>query len=216
MNKNNAKSFLLTARKTLAWNDNMIMALMCVLAKESGFSLARERGYKNTSNARIRKIFGGRLGPIADDTLSSLKKNTVCFFNTIYNGVCGNGLNDGYRYRGGPYNHITGRKWYKRMSYPGVDLITRPELIEMREVAETVTINFFVRALSQYRKKILKRFGEPESLDLETAVEMFANINAGMGYSKKAKVVKRATQNALKYLAEVESIFTELELPPCA
>ena len=58
-------------------------AILGTIGKECGFVPQDEIGYGNTSNDRIRKIFGKRI-TVSDSELSSIKKDDVKFFDMVY------------------------------------------------------------------------------------------------------------------------------------
>ncbi len=79
--------------------------------------------HRKTSNTRIRKIFGKHLGRYRNDNklLRALKANPEAFFNQVYGERGGNGLNDGFKYRGRGFNQLTFKNNYRRFSYHGVN-----------------------------------------------------------------------------------------------
>ena len=71
-------------------NKFMRIAILSVIAKESGMVPKNEKGYQGTSNSRIRHIFGKRVSNMADSAISALKSNAQAFFDKMYGGKYGN------------------------------------------------------------------------------------------------------------------------------
>jgi hypothetical protein len=64
-------------------NEYAQKAILGNVGKESGFTAKYETGYANTSNDRIRKIFGSRVAGLTDDQLNEIKKDDSKFFETV-------------------------------------------------------------------------------------------------------------------------------------
>jgi predicted chitinase len=210
MNKYNAVTMAQAMLDSYIKNENLHIGIMCVIAKECGFELARERGYANTPNARIREIFS-RTRKLSDKKLTKLKKDDLAFFNFVYNGKIGNrkGTDDGYNFRGAGWPQITGLDNFKRYCPEHIALDALPWFLEhCPEVAALTAINFFSVGLLK-RAVLTIRYGRPNT-QLK-AIQWAANIAAGTGREKGSAVIKRATQNALKYLDEVTAIYNEVK-----
>ena len=151
------------------------IGILSVINKESGFKPQNEISYENTSNERLKKIFGSRLKNYSDQQLTSLKSDPKKFFNVVYGKIIGNkGGNDGWFYRGRGFNGLTGignyRK-YGQMIGMGEDLVDNPELVNDPEVAAEIAVKFFTK------NKPSSSF--PSFKSKEDAAEYFAKINAG-------------------------------------
>src|SRR5579864_306438 len=100
---------------------------------ESGLLGHAETGYANTSNDRIRQVFGSRVADLSDAQLNQLKADDRTLFNFIYSGSnnVGRGLgnrpdtDDGFNFRGRGGLQITGRTNYTLL---GLD-IGRPDVV---------------------------------------------------------------------------------------
>ena len=57
------------------------IGILSVISKESGFKPKSEVSYANTSNSRIKNIFGSRVANYSDSELDSLKRNPEKFSN---------------------------------------------------------------------------------------------------------------------------------------
>ncbi len=157
------------------------IGILSVIKKESGFKPQNEISYSNTSNSRIRSIFGNRVSKFSDEELTAIKKDDKLFFETVYGKDSGIRLGntepgDGWKYIGRGLNGLTGRGNYKKYGdMIGVDLISNPELVNKPEISAKIAIKFLT---NDKPASSLPKFNSKEE-----AAEYFANINAG-GKSK--------------------------------
>lgn len=185
------------------------IGILCVTAKECGLIPKTERGYGNTSNTRIKQIFGKKtLGEYYDDDkmLSELKQNDRYFFNVVYRDRGGNRApEDGYRYRGRGFNQLTFLGNYRRYSPEGVDLVKHPCRVNEPGIAAQVLVNYFEDQLIRHHDTLLERYNvSPQTIrDTEKAVMMIANVNAGIGRARTSGSVQRAWKNAMHFLDEM-------------
>lgn len=216
--KHNAFGIFDALAKSSITSPELRIAIVCVAAKESGLIPRRESSYAKTSNERIRKIFGRKklrefYGD--DDALDWLKKHPVALFNEIYAGVAGNGSNlsgDGYKYRGGGYNQLTGRTNYALMqNRTGWALVDRPALITWPECAAAVVVAFFERALKGIARKRVQRYFHCDINLFNSRESIFAAswINAGIGKKPESAAVQRAYENAMEWLPTVKALYQE-------
>lgn len=207
MNRENAVIMAKTLIGSGIKSEYMHIGIMCVIAKECGFELKRESGYRNTSTSRIRKIFPTRMKKLTDDEIDVLKKDDVSFFNHVYNGKLGNrrGTNDGYDFRGGGFPHFTGRGMYTRYN---PEFSADPRMLALSPtVSAHGTVAYFNTGL--IKSALLRaRYGKLNSYN--TGIRWAANINAGLGNGKNSAVVKRAVGNATKHLDEVLEIYNSV------
>jgi putative chitinase len=125
-------------------------AIAAVVFGETGFQPRTEQGYANTSNDRIRMIFGSRVVHLSDDALSHLKANDELFFNFVYSSenFVGRELGntqpgDGYLYRGRGGVQLTGRGNYTHMTVlTGLDLVNNPDLANVPENAAQIAVAY--------------------------------------------------------------------------
>lgn len=164
-------------------------AILSIALKEGGLHPAlKEVSYKNTSNARIRKIFS-KTKALTDAQLNALKNNEVAFFNFVYNGVAGNGVNDGYKYRGRGYNDLTGRGNYRSIGKKiGIDLEANPDLLSTNPtVTADALIQYFIDEMilgKQLGKlKLYHSTGINDFKTLNDSLGAFYHANAGWGHS---------------------------------
>ena len=153
------------------------IGILSVISKESGFKPKSEVSYANTSNSRIKSIFGSRVAKYSDSELDSLKRNPEKFFNVVYAKTVGNqGGGDGWKYRGRGFNQLTGKKNYEKYgNIIGKDLVGNPDLVNEPEVAAQIAVAFFTKG------KSASTF--PKFKDKVDAATYFADINAGGGVS---------------------------------
>jgi putative chitinase len=162
------------------------IGILSVIGKETNFIPKSEVAYSNTSNSRIRKIFGSRVAKYSDSQLNALKNNPEKFFNVVYAKTVGNqGGGDGWKYRGRGFNQLTGKKNYEKYgSMTGVDIVSNPDRLNDPNVASKVALAFFTKG------KPASAF--PDFDDKVDAAIHFADINAGGGTSSHR-------QNAIDY-----------------
>lgn len=153
------------------------IGILSVISKESGFKPKSEVSYANTSNSRIRSIFGSRVSKFSDSELDALKQDPEKFFNVVYAKTVGNqGGGDGWKYRGRGFNQLTGKKNYEKYgSIIGRDLVGNPDLVNDPKVAAEVAVAFFTKGKSPN--------SFPKFDDKVDAATFFADINAGGGVS---------------------------------
>lgn len=153
------------------------IGILSVISKETGFKLNPEYGYGNTSNNRIRDIFGRRANRYTNEELSQLKKSDYDFFEAMYGMNSGIKLGndepgDGYEYRGRGLNGLTGKGNYRKYGQKiGLDLVGNPDLMNDPKVAAKVALLFLTKGKSGRSL--------PEFTDKEEAAACFADINAG-------------------------------------
>jgi predicted chitinase len=149
------------------------IGVLSTIGKESNFKPQDEVCYNNTSNSRIRKIFGDRVSDLTEFELTDLKNDCKAFFNKVYGELNGNlGGDDGYNFRGRGFNGITGRGVYQKYgNLVGQNLLSNPEILnDDMDVAAAVAVAFFTNGVSTF----------PEFETKEEASEYFANKNAGL------------------------------------
>lgn len=160
--------------------------ILAVISKESSFRCVFEKGYGNTSNSRIRKIFGSRVRGLSDHDLTVIKRSNVDFFNLVYGGRYGNAKNEGFKFRGAGFNQITFQGNYKSaMIRTGVNLIDHPELIEDPEVAADAAVTYFIdrfkKGFKSKHKAHYNSNGINDFKTLEEATLAVYHANAGLG-----------------------------------
>ena len=213
-NINNVNLVIEELKNSSLDNKLIHIAILCCIAKESNFELKEEKGYGSTSNERILKIFGKRLPKKYHENealLNQLKKNKQEFFNLVYANRGGNkNPGDGYLYRGRGFNQLTFRGNYKIYSDDEYNLVKHPELLMDPKVAAQVVVKFFIRQIKKNKPLILKRFNI-DSIDtiddLEKAILIIVNLNAGFGKTIHSSTVQRAFKHALEYKKQMIELY---------
>jgi predicted chitinase len=173
-------------------------AILSVIGKESGFKINRDEvPYRNTSNSKIRGLFGKRVKDLSDEELTKLKSNDVKFWDRVYGPDDPTGMSqkygntskgDGAKYVGRGFNGITFKSNYKKYSDllnkngTVVDLVSNPKMLYDPEIAAEVNALYFADGLSSKFSK--KKYGndDPNDFkDFKTALKAAVNANAGWG-----------------------------------
>jgi len=183
-------------------------AILSVIVKESNFIPKDEISYKNTSNERIRKIFGSKVKDLSDDELNRIKK-TDEFWDVVYGGRYGNDSpGDGAKYRGRGFNGLTFKGNYEKYNNllkqhgTNVDIVRNPEMANDPEIAAELNALYFLDRLSSKHSK--RKFGNDDPNDFtkfEDALGAAVNANAGWG---KDITGSRAWRHALAYSSRFE------------
>ena len=174
-------------------------AILGTIGKECGFVPQDEIGYGNTSNDRIRKIFGKRI-TVSDSELSSIKKDDVKFFDMVYGAQATKvfGFNtgnsqpgDGYKYRGRGFNGITFKSGYEKMQKAletqgklnkSFNIVQNPDQLNDIDIAAEAAVLYFINGANnqtmqnKYGLRDINQFK-----DQATALKGIVNINAGLG-----------------------------------
>lgn len=186
-------------------NPYLRVAVLSTVAKESGFKPKNESSYRNTSNSRLRELFGSRLSQYNETQLSSLKKDDVAFYEAVYGGRYGNReYGDGFKYRGRGFNQLTFRGSYEKFALlTGHRIDKNPDLLNDKQVASDVLIAFLNTRLSsipnqsRFPVKDMNKF-----TDIDTALYTVVSANAGWG-----KDVRQSHPETLANAQKFASVF---------
>lgn len=207
--KENAKLILDSLNKFGIVNPLIQKAILSVIGKESNYIPKNEKSYKNTSNERIRKIFGSRVSGLSDRELTRLKRDEDAFWDRVYGGRYGNDKpGDGSKYRGRGFNQLTFKgnyeKYNKLLKKGGVnvDIVRNPEMVNDPKIAAEVNALYFLDRLSSKHSK--RKFGNNDPNDFskfEDALGAAVNANAGWGKETRGS---RHYRNALAYASGID------------
>jgi predicted chitinase len=125
-------------------SDNETRAgLAAICMGESNMLTHVETGYANTSDARIRQVFGSRVSNLSDAELDALKADDRKWFGYVYGSQFSVGQqlgntqpDDGYNFRGRGFIQLTGRANYQRYATK----IGRPEIMANPDLANDPAI----------------------------------------------------------------------------
>lgn len=129
----NIKAIIKVMKEEGLTDKNAMLGFLCVMGKESGFQNVRETTKNLPDNEEwLKKAF-----PILKDYAGSSinLKNTrpKAFYNLVYGPDTAPGKefghtdDDGYKYRGGGYTQLTGKKYYEASGFKDPKEIETPE-----------------------------------------------------------------------------------------
>lgn len=149
------------------------IAILSTIGKESGFIPQNEIGYCDTSDTRIKNIFGDR-----GRKCISYKCDDPKFFECVYGKNSGTKLGntepgDGYKYRGRGFNQITGRANYRAYGYEN-----NPDELNTPNGAADAAIKFLTKDKG---RSLNGKF-----TNINDAIKYFVDINAGGSASSTA------------------------------
>jgi predicted chitinase len=197
-------------------NDFARKAILGVISKESS-NLTPEGDYSNTSNSRIREVYGVRVEDLSDSELTALKENPTKFWDRVY-GVddpTGRGVKygntqpgDGARYRGRGFNQLTFKSNYKKLQEvfdkmgklnagTEINIVEEPELLEDPSIAAEFAILYFINSFKG-KGKDLNGY-----TNLESAVTDYVQANAGWGTDIRSGHTARGFERALDYASSI-------------
>jgi predicted chitinase len=155
---NDNYDLIIAACKKRSLNDHkFIAAVLANVEKECNGKTKSEdlSGYANTTNARIRSIFGNRTDNLTDAQLNVMKSNPALFADLIYGpgSTTGRSLGntnagDGFKYRGRGFIQITGKFNYAAASreiYSDDRLVTNPDLANQPTTAAEI-VGWFMKS----------------------------------------------------------------------
>lgn len=179
---------------------NMRASIQGVIGKECGWAPKNEYPYNNTSNDRIRKIFGKRVASLSDAELNSLKSNTDKFWDRVYgpDDPTGNSQKygntnpgDGAKYLGRGFNGITFKSGYEKMQRlynengklgRSINFVSNPDALNDLDVAAEVAVLYFIDNLKNPKVKSLYGSNDPNEFpDKDAALKAVFHVNAGLG-----------------------------------
>jgi len=214
------------------------IGILAVIGKESGYRQRREDSYSGTGNKYIldevfgpdangkksgfrNRVRGGKkLGDLTDAELTALKKDDKQFFNWVYNNSSGNipETDDGYNFRGGGFNQLTGRSVYQKIKdFTGIDYINNPDLIDSITGAAAGASYFFGQNNASNVTGTYKKTGGSgdyrDAVNIDAAIKAAAWANGGSGFSITKDAIVTAMNNALNCKDALINLYkTDVEL----
>jgi putative chitinase len=188
----------------------MINATLANVMKETGGKINVEEdlaGYANTSNERIRSIFGARAAKKSDKELDAIKKDPKQFAEMMYGKDSGMGLGnveegDAYKFRGRGAVGLTGRANYAAASKDlfGDDrLVKDPELLKDPEMAAKTSAWFMKKNTGAMAQRMGMAGGaktQEEANLLATSTIAGQAITPGQGFLGKEALGKVTAYSA--------------------
>ena len=179
---------------------NMRASIQGVIGKECGWAPQNEIPYNNTSNDRIREVFGKRVSTLSDAELNTLKANPTKFWDRVYGSddPTGRGQQygntqpgDGAKYLGRGFNGITFKSGYEKMQKrynengklgKSINFLTNPDALNDLDVAAEVAILYFIENLKNPKVKSLYGANDPNEFpNKDAALKAVFHTNAGLG-----------------------------------
>jgi predicted chitinase len=151
-----------------------------VMKETGGKSISENMDYSNTSNERIKKIFGSRAAGKTDQELDTIKKDPTKMGEMMYGKDTKMGqqmgnteAGDGWKYRGRGFIQLTGKSNYAAASkaiYGDNRLVDNPDLVNDPAVAAEVS--------AWYMKKGQARMASGLGIDTKNMTQDQANLLA--------------------------------------
>jgi len=179
---------------------NMRASIQGVIGKECGWAPQNEVPYTNTSNDRIRNVFGRRVSTLSDAELNTLKADPAKFWDRVYGPDDPTGASqkmgntqpgDGGKYLGRGFNGITFKAGYEKMQKlynengklgKSINFISNPDALNDLDVAAEVAVLYFVENLKNPRVKSLYGSNDPNEFpNKDAALKAVFHVNAGLG-----------------------------------
>ena len=165
--KNNADIIINTLKQYGINNDFTISAILAVVMKET--QLIPKSENLNYTAERITKVWPR----ISFETAKTLANNPVALGNYVYGGRFGNGMDQGYLYRGRGFNQLTFKDNYKTYGLLiNENLVNNPD-----KVNEVLTAS---KVLYWYMKRNADRWNiNLNNLTVDNAYNVIYSFNAG-------------------------------------
>ena len=179
---------------------NMRASIQGVIGKECGWAPQNETPYTNTSNDRIRKVFGKRVSTLSDAEINTLKADPAKFWDRVYGPDDPTGASqkygntqpgDGQKYAGRGFNGITFKSGYEKMQKlynengklgKSINFVTNPDALNDLDVAAEVAVLYFIENLKNPKVKSLYGSNDPNEFpDKDAALKAVFHVNAGLG-----------------------------------
>ena len=165
--KNNADIIINTLKSYGINNEFTISAILGVVMKET--QLIPKSENLSYSAERITKVWPR----IPFEKAKQLEKNPVALGNFVYGGRFGNGINEGYLYRGRGFNQLTFKDNYKTYGLLiNENLVSNPDKVNEVQTAAKVLYWYMKRNADRYNINL-------NNLDVNNAYNIIYSFNAG-------------------------------------
>ena len=163
--KDNLSSIATALKKAGVTDSNYIKAILGNVMKETGGNLVGENlDYSNTSNDRIRMLFGRRVKGKSDEEINKMKATQESWAEAMYGAGTKEGQSmhntepgDGWKYRGRGFIQLTGKKNYSEASAAifGDDrLVKNPDMVNDPAIASEVVAWFMLRSKNRVQQNM--------------------------------------------------------------
>lgn len=98
-----------------------------------------------TTPERLKVVFKSKFKDKSLDYCKSFTRNQIALGNLVYDNRFGNGINEGYKYRGRGLLMITFKDNYRRFSTLKYNLVENPDLLCDFRTATKVSLEYFVK-----------------------------------------------------------------------
>lgn len=165
--KNNADIIINTLKSYGINNEFTISAILGVVMKETQLTPKSEN--LSYSAKRITEVWPR----ISFEKAKQLEKNPVALGNFVYGGRFGNGINEGYLYRGRGFNQLTFKDNYKTYGLLiNENLISNPDKVNEVQTAAKILFWYMKRNADRYNINL-------NNLNVDNAYNIIYSFNAG-------------------------------------
>jgi predicted chitinase len=165
--KNNADIIINTLKSYGINNDFTISAILGVVMKETQLTPKSEN--LSYSAKRITEVWPR----IPFEKAKQLEKNPVALGNFVYGGRFGNGMNEGYLYRGRGFNQLTFKDNYKTYGLLiNENLVNNPDKANEVQTAAKILYWYMKRNADRYNINL-------NNLNVDNAYNIIYSFNAG-------------------------------------
>ena len=165
--KNNADIIINTLKSYGINNEFTISAILGVVMKETQLTPKSEN--LSYSAKRITEVWPR----ISIEKAKQLEKNPVALGNFVYGGRFGNGMNEGYLYRGRGFNQLTFKDNYKTYGLLiNENLVSNPDKVNEVQTAAKILYWYMKRNADRYNINL-------NNLNVDNAYNIIYSFNAG-------------------------------------
>ncbi len=182
------------------------------IIKESGGKPVGENlNYGNTSNERIRSIFGDRAAKYSDDQLNEIKKDPVKMAELMYGKDTVEGkkmgnteVGDGWKFRGRGFIQLTGKKNYAAASkslFNDDRLVNNPDLVNDPVIAAKTAAWYMKEGQSRMAKRMgfdVNNLTQEQANMLTTSQIAGKDVRTGSNFLK-GEILSKVTTYAEQY-----------------